>query len=486
MLQACGKTRLVISMALTALMAVWLLPARADAAEKAVFTLEQCIKRAVDLNSEIREAEFDAEVYRSKKEQADAGRWAQAELVAYGSLSPRARLVNGRFGNPDTTTNINKESYDGVFGRATIKLVQPIYTFGMIDGYRDAAQHGVLAYEAGAKLKATDVVLQVQQAYYGVLLGRDIKALLLDLKEEVRKATDKVSNQLDAGAPNVDQVDLFKLQTYQGEIDKYIADADEGIGKAMFGLRILTTCLESGEEFDVADEHLTPAEVALEEFNTYQDRALSGRLEFTMVREGIAAKQALIDVEKSKYYPQFFVLAFYDVAGASNRDHLNNPYIFDEFNHTGGGAVAGLKWGFDLGITKGRVDEATAEFLKVKMKEKFADCAIPFQVQDAYLEVQRTMGEMKALERAYGSAKQWLVASLSNFDLGVGEARDIADSVGAYGRIRVDYLRSVYNQRMALANLKHATGEDLKEIPYDVRCYSLEQIEQIRKSCAVK
>src|SRR5512143_3967234 len=105
MLQAGGRTRVVISMALMALMAVWLLPARADAAQKAVFTLEQCIKRAVDLNSEIREAEFDAEVYRSKKEQADAGRWAQAEFVAYGSASPRARLVNGRFGSPDTTTN---------------------------------------------------------------------------------------------------------------------------------------------------------------------------------------------------------------------------------------------------------------------------------------------------------------------------------------------------------------------------------------------
>src|SRR5512135_3099071 len=148
MLQARVRIRLVISMALIALMAVWLLPARADAAEKAVFTLEQCIKRAVDLNSEIREAEFEAEVYRSKKEQADAGRWAQAEFVAYGSLSPRANLVNGRYGSPDSTTNINKESYDGVFGRASVKLVQPVYTFGMIDGYRSAAEHGILAYEA--------------------------------------------------------------------------------------------------------------------------------------------------------------------------------------------------------------------------------------------------------------------------------------------------------------------------------------------------
>ena len=51
------------------------------------------------------------------------------------------------------------------------------------------------------------------------------------------------------------------------------------------------------------------------------------------------AKQALVNAERADYYPQFFAAGFYSVAGATNRDHLNNPYVTDEFNHNYGGAV---------------------------------------------------------------------------------------------------------------------------------------------------
>ncbi|HLB25925.1 MAG TPA: TolC family protein, partial [Nitrospirota bacterium] len=159
---------------------------------------------------------------------------------------------------------------------------------------------------------------------------------------------------------------------------------------------------------------------------------------------------------------------FYSLAGATNRDHLNNPYIVDEFNHAYGGAVLGIKWSFDFGINKGQVAEARAEYMKLKMKEMYAMGGVPFQVKDAYLQLVRSEEEMRSLSAAYRKAKQWVFASLANFDLGVGEARDIADSVSVYARLRADYYRAIFNQRMALANLDHATGKDALDIPYSV------------------
>src|SRR5690242_815700 len=71
-----------------------LMPAAAWPAEKAVLNLDECIKRALKVNADVKGAEFDVEVYRSKKSQADAARFPQVDLVAYGSLSPRARLAD--------------------------------------------------------------------------------------------------------------------------------------------------------------------------------------------------------------------------------------------------------------------------------------------------------------------------------------------------------------------------------------------------------
>ncbi len=60
--------------------------------------------------------------------------------------------------------------------------------------------------------------------------------------------------------------------------------------------------------------------------------------------------------------------------------------------------------------------------------------------------------------------KKWLVASVANFDLGVGESKEIADAAIAYAKIKADYLSSLYNQRLAFANLLYATGADLNEM----------------------
>lgn len=440
-------------------------PAASDAAEKVTLSLDDCIRMAVKNSPNIKAAEFEAEVYRGKKAQADAARLPQVEILAVGSASPRARLKPGS--SSESETNINRSSFDGVFGRADVQLIQPLYTFGKIDSYRSAGEHGVKAYEAGARLKATEVAMLVREAYYGLLLGRELKGLLSEIKESLDKATDKVRDQLEAEAPGADQVDLFKLQTYQGELDKYVAMADEGVEKAYYGLRVLTGIPED-QDFDIADEFLTPAEYGAEDFTAYRSAALSQRLEFLQLREGLIAKKALIDVEKADYYPQFFLAAFYSVAGASNRDHVNNSYIYDDFNHTNGGAVLGFKWALDFGINAGQVREARAEYMKLKMEQMYAKEGVPFQVKEASLKLTESEREMKALSGAYKNAKQWLVTSMANFDLGVGEARDIADSVSAYARLRADYFRAVYNQRMAIANVEHVTGKDADGIPYAV------------------
>jgi outer membrane protein TolC len=193
------------------------------------------------------------------------------------------------------------------------------------------------------------------------------------------------------------------------------------------------------------------------------NRARQLRPEFIQLREGLKAKKALVNAEKSNYYPMFFIGAKASIADASNRDKLHNPFVFDEFSHSYGAVFLGLKWGIDFGITEGKVREAEAEYKKLLEKKRFADEGIPFQVRKVYYEINEAEKTTVATESAYRNAKKWLVAAVANFDMGVGEAEEIADAIEMYAMTRVDNLMSVYNEKMSHANLYYVTGMDITE-----------------------
>jgi outer membrane protein TolC len=159
----------------------------------------------------------------------------------------------------------------------------------------------------------------------------------------------------------------------------------------------------------------------------------------------------------------FFIGAKASIADASNRDKLHNPFVFDEFSHSYGAVFLGLKWGIDFGITEGKVREAEAEYKKLLEKRRFADEGIPFQVRKVYYEINEAKKTAVATESAYRNAKKWLVAAVANFDMGVGEAEEIADAIEMYAMTRVDNLMSVYNEKMSHANLYYVTGMDITE-----------------------
>ncbi|MDH3603862.1 MAG: hypothetical protein OEU26_29995, partial [Candidatus Tectomicrobia bacterium] len=61
----------------------------------------------------------------------------------------------------------------------------------------------------------------------------------------------------------------------------------------------------------------------------------------------------------------------------------------------------------------------------------------------------------------YRNGRKWFVAALANFDLGVGEGKDLADAAVAYATMRAGYFQAVYNYNLAVAKLDHAAGRDV-------------------------
>ncbi len=167
-----------------------------------------------------------------------------------------------------------------------------------------------------------------------------------------------------------------------------------------------STGLPKGVDFDIADASLTPEDRIPYDLKDYIKNAIELRPEFIQLKEALNAKNALINVEKSNFYPQLFAGLTAYIAGASNRDRIKNPFIFDYLNSTSGAAFLGLKWSIDFGITNGRVKEAEAEYYKLVEKKRFANEAIPLEVRKAYLDLQEATKNIPETENGYKNAKK--------------------------------------------------------------------------------
>jgi len=452
------------------------LPTPGMAAETVKVTLQDAIRMALAVSPEVREKLQGVEAARGKLDQAASAYYPQAEIMGIFGPSQRARAnddcltgANGVAGfggractGIQTSDRRTSSPPNGIFGLATINLVQPVYTFGKLSSYKEAATQGVAVEEGRVAEKKADIVLKVKELYYGHLLALESRGLLGDLKEQIDKALEKVQKSLEAESPTADQVDLFKLRTFSSELEKHQSEAEKGVELSRDAL---ATYLGLGPNQQVAlDRDTLDIEVRQAAGADVQiAEALRLRPEMAQVRAGVGATRALVDAERSNYFPHFFVALVGAWSGATNRSFIENPFVNDTFSQRGAGLIGGFKLNVDFGITGGKVRTAQAEHMKIVETKNYAERFIPLQVRKARAEMEEARKSIEATREGYLNARKWMVAAVANFDLGIGEAKDVADALSSFARLRADNFRATYNYNLSLANLDRATGRDLEQ-----------------------
>jgi outer membrane protein TolC len=431
--------------------------ASADIDGKLVLNLDQCIEKSLEFSPEVMEFRYEEDVYRAKKQQADSSTYPQIEVLALMGPSPEAEKKD-LFRTDKKSTTIN-----GMFSSIEATLIQPLYTFGKIMSFKEAAKSGVKVASAGTDKKRSEIILRTKELYYGLLLAKDLKNLVLEIRDEIVDSIKKAEKQIEIGSPWADEANLYKLKAYLGEADRNLNEVQKNI---MLIKDALLTSMGLPKEinFDIEDKTMTEKLPKISDLALYLQKAKELKPEFIQLVEGLKARRYLIDAERANYYPQFFVGMKASLASATNRDRIYNPYVPDDFNHAFAALFLGLKWSIDFGVTEGRVKEAEAEYYKLQEKKRFADEAIPFLIRESFMNLEEAEKNISQLKDAYTNARKWLVTAVLNFDMGIGDSKEIGEAAAIYAQTKANYLRSLYNYNVAYAKLLQASGMDLMEI----------------------
>lgn len=347
---------------------------------------------------------------------------------------------------------------DGIslWGGMTISIIKPLLTFGRLTGYQQAAGHNILVKQQDVALQQASIRLDVVRAYYGYLTARDSRFLLEDTRKRLEAALALVAEWLDEDKGNVSQADRYALESGLGLIDNFLAEANGLETIAIAGLKLLTGV--QSDTIKLKDKRLNPVQLPNRSLDEWIQLAVEYRPEFKQVEAGLAARRALLQVSRAENKPIVFAGIAGTFAYAPGRDRLNNPHIFDTFNHAALSPVLGMRWEWERGIQSARVAQAQAELDALIHTASFARMGIPFQVQEAYVQVQSLYQSLQAMRSSAQSARRWMIAVYTDFEAGLAEADKILTAMQAYVLAYAEYLKVVNGYNNHVFKLQSVSG----------------------------
>ena len=430
-----------------------------------VLTLPQLTDMALQFSPDVKASQSEVKFAKEQKNEVHGYRWPQFDTTAVGGVVPNAHLpVQTTPGQPLLQRD-PKDKLHGVniFGHLDFTFIQPLYTFGKIAYREGAAEKNVKVKEEGVVAKQGEIVVQVSQAYYGLILANQGKEAVKEARAYLSDTKERINRLIAARSPNVKETDKYRLAAYEGAIEKSGAEAEEGAKTAYIALKALTN-YPPNQDFLVPTDLPNPT-AAPGTLDTQIQTALDLRPEFKQLKEGLVVRQLLVDAAKADRLPSLFFAVVGQLAGAPGRRWNPDPYINDWFNDNVALPMVGAKWHFDFGILKAKIGQAKAELEQLQNQERTALMGIPVQVAKDYGDVQTNYKASVGLEKAYVNARRWLVTTFSNFDMGLGNISDIFQAFERYGVFRGDYLMALYQYNLAVAQLEKDTGAYRRKLP---------------------
>ena len=428
-------------------------------------TLDRALELAYEADPRIGEKAHLVTAARGLLEEAQSNKGWRTELNSFVGLTTG---VDGGIYEDGASTCVSgncalrDDLYDfddlSLWFNAQFAVIKPLHTFGKIENYSKAAEGNIIIKQADVELQRQNTRFDVSMAYYGYLTARDVRYLMEDSTRRLSAALDLVTEWLEEENGQATEADKYALTAGVALLNRYTSEAAALEKVAIGGLKVLTGIgLEN--ELEVAGRRIVPESLPETSLADYKKMALENRPEMKQVEAGLNARRALVAASKSDAKPNLYAGVGGTLSYSPGRDTLDNPHFYDPFNHVAATPVIGLQWSFSGGVRDAKVKQAQAELDSLISTASFARNGIPYQVEEAYLQVHATYEQVQEMKQASINARRWMIASYTDFEAGLKEAEKIITAFQAYVLAHSDYLRLVNDYNMNIVKLKNLTGE---------------------------
>ena len=414
---------------------------RASAAEKKVYTLDECVKEALANNWKL----------KAKKEQINQAEYvknqARADFLPKLSTSYGYRRLGSDQEIFTSMGSFNVGSQNNYEWKGTV--TQPIFTgFAILSAYR-LSELGIDQSQLEVQTQELDLALEAKAAYFNILTADMAVETAEKAAEALESHAEEARNFYKVGMIPINDLLESEVNASNSKHDLTSAKNGSRLARSNFNA-VLSRPVNAEVEVQEISVH-TPEKG---NFQEYVEIAFKNRPEMKLIDVNLLQSDQQIRLNRSKYYPE--VVFTWDYIKQGDTASVSGGEFHQADNWE---ATVGLEWTFwEWGKTYYSVKQQESvknEVLKTKMQ---LEEQIQLQVKDAVLDLQTAEENIPITRKAVEQGEENLRVSQERYKAQVSTSTEVLDAQRYLTRARVNHFNALFDYHLARARLLRAMG----------------------------
>lgn len=437
-------------------------------AQTATLSLDDCLRIALSDNPTVKVA--DMEVLKADYSRKETIGQLLPTVSFNGSyqrtVQKQVMYMNmdafGSMGGDDAETDVDADSQaESRGGDSGIKMgLDNMYSLGF------QASMPLIAPQLWASLKLSDIqieraveqarasrldlVNQVKNAYYALMLAMDSQRVIQDSYDMAELTYNTYKGRYELG--DASEYDVLRTSVALKNIEPEIIQADIAINRARLQLSILMG-------LDVNVPYEISGTLADYEQTMYADvlalgNDISNNTSLVMNEIETRTLRQTLSVQRAAWYPTLAITGNYNWNSSSNGNPLRN-FRWTSYS------VVGLSLSFPIfqgGQRYNRIKQASIALDEMTYNRENLTRTLNSQVSLAYDNIKLNLKQISSSNESVGQATRAHDIQVKSFDLGASSYLDLRDSELSLTQARLGYFQALYNYLVASSDLELLLG----------------------------
>lgn len=426
-----------------------------DTGDKVLFTLEECIKYALENNEDVTHAGYARDIAKAQVGETTAQGLPQingsAELAR--NLIIQQVIVPAIFINPDAAEGEVaalpfSTNYTGL---VNVSATQMIFDGSYFVGLKAARTFLELSRKDEVKSKI-DVTEAVSKAYYAVLVSLERLPLINENYSRLDTLLRETTLMYENGFAEKIDVDRVRVQFNNVKVERQNIER-----QIILSYSLLKFQMGMGihEEIALADK-LSDIEFEVPDYD-FENFGYENRIEYSQMQTNRDLAQLDLRNNTAQYLPKLSAFASYGANMGTNTS--SKIFNFDDTWFANSSIGARLEIPIFDGLLKSyriqnnRIQIAQAENQLRKLKNN-----IDLEIQQSSINLKNSVEAMEAQKENLALAEEVFRVTKIKFQQGVGSNIEVIDAEIAFKEAETNYFNALYDALVSKVDLQKALG----------------------------
>lgn len=425
-----------------------IIPGQAGASEAPELSLDDAVALAQQRNETLLMALEDQRRAGAAVKEAYSGVLPNVELGA----TYQVNFTKPAFFAPEEFGGQKVEIGSDYEATGHVRLDQVLYAFGRVGNAVEFAKIYKQIAALGVGNARSEVVFAAKEAYYRVLLVKEVVGIRRQSLEQARSHHADVEEKFSQGTAS--RFELLRAQVEAKNREPELIGSENDLSLAVQDLKRLLGM--EGDPDPVLTDTLAYVPFSIREEEAIAE-AFSNRPEIVSLELNVEGRKKILSIEKAGRLPSLDFYSQVLFQGQAD-DELLGPF---EAKRRAVSTFAGITLTmplFDGFRTKARIQQAQAELHRAEHELELARKGVR-------LEVLRAVKDMESLKRSYEAqlatvslAEETYAIAQTRFRNGLSTQLELTDAETALEAARANYANTLYRYDLALADLDRILG----------------------------